>query len=370
MIKLINSTRDWNYFKDEYIKAFVDVGSKGQFIQGYQVKNFEKELGKYLGVKHVISCANGTDALQIALMSLNLSSGDEVIVPAFTYIATVEVLLLLGLKPVYADIDSDSFNIDIDSISRVYTNRTKVIIPVHLFGKPANMDRIKQFADSKGLKIIEDAAQSLGSRCVVDKSLTHTGTGTDIGTTSFFPTKNLSCFGDGGAIFTNSDELAKLIRMIANHGQSEKYVHDLVGVNSRLDALQANILLLKLKRLDKDNKHRIMIANLYTSMLKEIDEIKCPESGGEFSHIYHQYSILTPSEDFRNKLREHLSREGIETGLYYPMPIYRQKAYYDESVTCPVSESCSRRILSLPINPYITSKEALTVVEKIISHVK
>ena len=301
------------------------------FINGPVVKEFQNNLQNYLNVRHVIPCANGTDALQIALMALDLKKGDEVITTNFSFASTIEVILLLGLKPVIVDIDPRTFNIDPSLIESKITKKTKVIIPVHLFGQSCRIEEIIEIANKNNLQVIEDNAQALGAKYKFSNSEKQmSGTIGDIGTTSFFPSKNLGCYGDGGAIFTNSDNLAYKMRGIVNHGMYERYYHDEIGVNSRLDSIQAAILNVKLKYLDKYNIRRQESANSYNLAFEKIEKIKTPfvESDIE-SHVYHQYTIKVPAET-RDELAEHLSKNNIPFGIYYPLGFHEQKAYKQE----------------------------------------
>lgn len=340
--------------KSELDKAIQNVIGSSVFIKGHEVTSFENELANYLGVKHVIGCANGTDAIQIALMALGLEKGDEVIVPAFTYPAAIEVIVLLGLKPIMVDINIESFNIDISKIESKITHMTKAIIPVHLFGQSAEMEAIIRIAKKYNLFIIEDNAQSLGAMYTFsngDKK--RTGTIGHIGTTSFFPSKNLGCMGDGGAIMTNDDELARKIRMIANHGQRELYVHEVIGVNSRLDSIQAAILRVKLKHLNSYETKRNIAAHYYDTFFSEHKELIIPFRSVFSTHVFHQYTIRLLSNIDRNKLRKYLLDNGIQTMVYYPTVACNQMAYSSEANTIndfPMSELASQTVISLPIH--------------------
>jgi dTDP-4-amino-4,6-dideoxygalactose transaminase len=324
------------------------------FIKGQEVASFENELANYLGVKHVIGCGNGTDAIQIALMALRLEKGDEVIVPACTYPAAIEVILLLGLKPIMVDIDIQSYNLDVSKIESKITSRTKVIIPVHLFGQSAEMETIVHIAQKHNLFIIEDNAQSLGVLYTFSNGYKkRTGTIGHIGTTSFFPSKNLGCMGDGGAIMTNDDELARKIRMIANHGQRELYVHEMIGVNSRLDSLQAAILRVKLKHLDSYENKRNEAAQYYDSYFANNEELMIPTRGAYSSHVFHQYTISLSKKVNRNNLRQYMLGKGIQTMIYYPTVACNQLAYSSEnnnSLDFPMSELATQTVMSLPIH--------------------
>ncbi len=304
---------------DEAIQGVIDSSA---FINGPEVKNFQTELESYLNVKHVIPCGNGTDALQIALMALDLKPGDEVITADFTFAATVEVIHLLGLKSVLVDVDYETFLIDPEKIRAAITPKTKAIIPVHLFGQCANMDEINQIAKEYNLFVIEDTAQGIGADFKGEKA----GTIGTIGTTSFFPSKNLGCYGDGGAIFTNDDALAHKMRGICNHGMYQRYYHDEIGVNSRLDSIQAAILRVKLHHLDEYNKARRKAADFYNEAFYELPEVLTPIKSEDSTHVYHQYTLRITNGK-RNELKEFLESKGIPAMIYYPVPLRKQKAY-------------------------------------------
>ena len=346
MVDLISQYQD---IKSEVDAAMQEVVASAQFIKGPKVAAFEANLGTYLGAKHVIGCANGTDALQIALMALDLQPGDEVIVPSFTYVATAEVIALLGLKPIMIDVELDSFNINVDLVAAAITEKTKAIIPVHLFGQSTDMQPIMDLAKALKIPVIEDNAQAIGA---VYNGQQKAGTIGDIGCTSFFPSKNLGCYGDGGAIFTNSDELDAKIRMIANHGQSRRYYHDSIGVNSRLDALQAVVLDIKLKRLDQYNAARQKAAAYYDAAFKNIATLQTPIQAKHSTHVFHQYTLRIKNGQ-RDALQTFLKERGIPTGIYYPVPLYRQKAYqhyFDQSQALPNTELLCQEVLSLPMH--------------------
>ena len=365
-ISMVDLKSQYTRLKSDIDKAIAGVIDQSNFIKGSALKNFEQELAQYLNVKHVIGVGNGTDALQIALMSLDLSPGDEVIVPAFTYVASAEVIGLLGLKPIMVDVDLNNFNILIKNLDKVITSRTKAIIPVHLYGQSAPMDDVIDFARKHNLFIIEDNAQSLGSTYQSRSNKSHkTGTIGHIGCTSFFPSKNLGCFGDGGAIFTNNDELADKMRMIANHGQSQKYVHDRIGVNSRLDSIQAAILRVKLRELDDFNKRRQNVAKIYDDEFSSIKGIITPYREKYTEHVYHQYTIKV-DESKRDQLKSFLSDFKIPSMIYYPIPLYKQKAFssYYDGQGLTNTEALCKQVLSLPMHTeldneiqyYITNK--------------
>lgn len=365
-ISMVDLKSQYVRLKSDIDSAIAGVIDQTNFIKGSALKNFEQELAQYLNVKHVIGVGNGTDALQIALMSLDLSPGDEVIVPAFTYVATAEVIGLLGLKPVMVDIDSNNFNIFTNELEKVITTKSKAIVPVHLYGQSAPMDDIIDFAEKHNLYIIEDNAQSLGCNYHFgNNKSSKTGTIGHIGCTSFFPSKNLGCFGDGGAISTNDDQLADKMRMIANHGQSQKYVHDRIGVNSRLDSIQAAILRVKLRELDDFNKRRQNVAKIYDDEFSSIKGIITPYREKYTEHVYHQYTIKV-DESKRDQLKSFLSDFKIPSMIYYPIPLYKQKAFssYYAGTGLINTEALCKQVLSLPIHTemdneiqyYITNK--------------
>ena len=343
----------------KFIKKEVDEGIKkvienSTFINGPSVKEFQFDLEQYIGVKHVIPCANGTDALQIALMSLNLSPGDEVITSDFTFAATVEVISLLGLTPVLVDVDEVTFNINPQEINKAITDKTRVIIPVHLFGQSADMDQILKIAKNNDLYVIEDNAQGIGSEY---KSLNNksykTGSMGNLSATSFFPSKNLGAYGDGGAIFTNDDELANVIKGIVNHGMYKRYYHDVIGVNSRLDSIQASILKVKLKYLDYYNERRKEAAIRYSLILKNFDGIIVPKVvSGCNSHVFHQYTIRIKN-NLRDNLVKYLNENSIPCGIYYPVPLHLQKAYKNERYiedNFRVTNKIVNEVISLPMH--------------------
>ena len=354
------------------IKAEVDSAIQGvleatNFIQGEPVRLFEKNLAEWIGVKHVVSCANGTDALQLALMALGLKPGDEVIVPTFTYVATAEVIALLGLRPILVDVDSQTFNIDIEAASNLITSRTKAIVPVHLYGQCANMERIMRFAVSHNLYVVEDTAQAIGAEVEFsDGSTRKAGTIGHIGTTSFFPSKNLGCFGDGGAIFTNDDNLAAELKMIANHGQRIKYYHDVVGVNSRLDTIQAAILDVKLKHLNSYCEARQKAAAYYDSALKHVEQISIPVRSSFSTHVFHQYTIKIDGRYSRDELKSYLAEQGIPSMVYYPLPLHKQKAYLEfmlGDIDYPISTMLCSSVLSLPMHTHLKQDELEYIVD-------
>jgi len=339
--------------KSEVDTAIANVIDNTAFINGPAVKEFQVDLEKYLGVKHVIPCANGTDALQIAMMALDLKPGDEVITADFTYVATAEVIGLLGLKPVLVDVYPDTFDINIEAIEKAITPKTKAIVPVHLFGQCADMERVNAVAKKHNLFVIEDVAQAIGADYTfADGKKAKDGTIGTIGCTSFFPSKNLGCYGDGGAIYTNDDALAAKMRVIASHGQTTLYVHDLLGVNSRLDSIQAAILKIKLKHLDEYAAARNKAAAFYDKAFANHAKIKTPKRVKNSTHVFHQYTLQLEGVD-RAELREFLANKGIPAMIYYPIPLHMQKAYLDPRYKAgdfPVTEKLCASVLSLPMH--------------------
>ena len=368
MVDLNGQYRKIRWQVNREIKKVINSSS---FINGPIVKEFQNNLQKYVDVKHVIPCANGTDALQIALMALELKSGDEIITTNFSFASTIEVILLLGLKPVVVDIDPRTFNINPSLIQDKITDKTKAIIPVHLYGQSCRMEEILEIANKNNLQIIEDNAQALGSRYKFSNSQRQmSGSIGDIATTSFFPSKNLGCYGDGGAIFTNSDNLAYKMRGIVNHGMYERYYHDEIGVNSRLDSIQAAILNVKLKYLDKYNKRRQEAANHYNAAFENIDQIEVPFIESDIdSHVYHQYTLKIINGK-RDELADHLLKNNIPFGIYYPLGFHEQKAYKQEFVSdndFPVTNKVKNQVISLPMHTELSKKQIKFISNTIIS---
>ena len=368
-IRMVDLKSQYDKIKTAIDAAMDDVISSTAFIKGRQVGEFEDDLKKYLGVKHVIGCGNGTDALQIALMALNLQPGDEVITPDFTFISTVEVVALMGLKPVLVDVDPGTFNMRPESVEQAITKKTRVILPVHLFGQCADMSRILEIAGRHQLFVIEDAAQATGTDFYMKDGVTKkAGTMGISGCTSFFPSKSLGCYGDGGAIFTNDDELALKMRITANHGMKIRYHYDFIGINSRLDTLQAAILKEKLRYLDKYSQARQSAAEYYDNAFKAVGKITVPARAPYSSHIFHQYTIKLKDTD-RQQMQEYLKSKGIPSMIYYPIPLHRQKAY--GYLGCrdgqfPVTEALCESVLSLPIHTELDTEQ----LQYITGHVK
>jgi UDP-2-acetamido-2-deoxy-ribo-hexuluronate aminotransferase len=351
-IQMVDLQGQYQHIKEDIAIEIQRTLDTAAFINGGQVKEFQQDLEVYLGVKHVIPCANGTDALQIAMMALNLKRGDEVIVPSFTYVATAEVIALLDLVPVMVDVDPNTFNITSDIIEKAVTPRTKAIVPVHLFGQSADIEPIMALAKKHNLYVIEDNAQAIGSDYTfVNGHVQKSGTIGHIGCTSFFPSKNLGCYGDGGALMTNDDDLAATIRMVANHGQKKKYFHSVVGVNSRLDSLQAGILKVKLKQLDTYAAARNKAAAFYDNSLKNTEGVIIPQRQANSTHVFHQYTLLIKNGK-RNALQAYLQEKGIPTMIYYPVPLYKQEAFatYYSGEPHAVTESLCDSVLSLPMH--------------------
>jgi dTDP-4-amino-4,6-dideoxygalactose transaminase len=359
----------YKHIKTDVDSAIASVIDKAQFINGPEVHAFQKELEDFLGVKHVIPCANGTDALQIALMSLGLKPGDEVITPSFTYIATTEVMALLGLTPVFVEVDEHTFCIDPKAIEQAITSKTKAIVPVHLYGQAANMEEIMSIANNHNLFVVEDNAQAMGCEFrFSDGNIQKTGTIGHIGCTSFFPSKNLGCFGDGGAICTNDDELAANMRMIANHGQSKRYYHDIVGCNSRLDSIQAAVLRIKLRKLNEYNLARRTLAHRYNEVFSQLSELIVPFEAPYSTHVFHQYTLKLRG-DKRDELNEYLAKQDIPSMIYYPVPAHRQRmfdAFAEEGKELPLTDWLTERVISLPMHTEMEDDQ----LDYICSHVK
>ena len=367
-IQMVDLKSQYMKIKPQVDNAINDVLSSTQFINGEHVKSFQKELANYLGVKHVITCANGTDALQISMMALGLKSGDEVITPSFTYIATAEVIGLLGLKPVFVDCDPKTFNISVEEVEKAITKKTKAIVPVHLFGQSSDMKSIMNLAKKHDLFVIEDNAQAIGSDYLGFNKPQKTGTIGNIGCTSFFPSKNLGCYGDGGAMMTNDDELAEKLRMIANHGQSKRYYHDMVGCNSRLDNIQAAVLRIKLKELDQYIQNRQKAANYYDQNLKELNQLTLPYRSMESNHVFHQYTLKLNENIKRDELIEFLAKKNIPAMVYYPVPAHHQKMFSEipnSHTNMKVTNELSSRVFSLPMHTELSSLQQDFIIDNL-----
>lgn len=368
-IQMVDLKSQYEQIKEEVNTGIQEVLDTTAFIKGGKVNDFQHNLEKYLGVKHVIPVGNGTDALQIALMALNLQPGDEVITPTFTFIATAEVVALLGLTPVVVDVDPDTFNISIESVRKAITPRTKAIVPVHLFGQNADMEAIVEIAKEYQLIVLEDACQSIGSTYTFkDGTTVQSGCMGHIGCTSFFPSKNLGCYGDGGAIFTNDDELAAKMRSIANHGMVVRYYHDVVGVNSRLDSIQAAVLDVKLKYLDKYTKARQQAAAYYDKAFTGCEKITIPARNASSTHVFHQYTIKLNDVD-RTNVQKQLSERNIPAMIYYPVPLHLQKAYKNDRYQqgdFPHAEMLCSCVLSLPMHTELDEEQLKYITENLL----
>ncbi|MFO8087957.1 MAG: DegT/DnrJ/EryC1/StrS family aminotransferase [Bacteroidales bacterium] len=371
-IRMVDLKGQYEKIKPEIDQAMNEVIESTAFINGPAVKHFATNLENYLGVKHVIPCGNGTDALQVALMALDLKPGDEVITSTFTFIATAEVIALLQLKPVLVDADPDTFNIDPNKVEKAITDKTKVIIPVHLFGQTSDMDRIMNIAKEHKLSVIEDSCQAIGAKYSSNGGNTmQAGTIGHMGCTSFFPSKNLGAFGDGGAVFTNDEHLAEKLRAIVNHGSFKKYYHDYVGVNSRLDSLQAAILNVKLKYLDDYIAARQKAAQFYDQRLGDCSRLKVPARTAFSTHVFHQYTLTLDSAVDRDAMQQFLKEHKVPAMVYYPVPLHLQKAYREEGKTegtMPVAEDLAGRVISLPMHTELDENQLDYICKKVIEY--
>ena len=367
-IQMVDLKSQYEKIKDDIDNAVLETINSTQFINGPQVKKFAQNLSNFTGAKHIIPCANGTDALQISLMALDLNPGDEIICPSFTYVATAEVIGLLGLTPVMADVDPNTFNITAQLIEPLINSKTKAIVPVHLFGQSCDMEGILKLAKKYNLYVIEDNAQAIGAKYTFqDGSIKSTGTIGDIGTTSFFPSKNLGCYGDGGAIFTNNDELASKLQMIANHGQKVKYYHKLIGCNSRLDSIQASILNIKLTHLNEYSAARNIMASKYDEVFSTIEDLEIPVRQVNSTHVFHQYTLKTKPE-LRDRIIRHLKEKEIPAMIYYPVPLYKQEAfshYVEDEFEIPNVERLCQSVFSLPIHTEIESSKQDYIIQEV-----
>ncbi|QKJ64826.1 DegT/DnrJ/EryC1/StrS aminotransferase family protein [Flavobacterium sp. M31R6] len=372
-IQMVDLKTQYHHIKEEIDNAVIDCIGSTAFINGPAVKEFQTSLEKYLNVKHVIPCANGTDSLQIAMMALGLERGDEVICPSFTYVATAEVIGLLGLIPVMVEVDENTFNITAEIIEKAITLRTKVIVPVHLYGQSCDMEPIMKLANKYNLFVIEDNAQAIGATYTFSDGRTaKTGTIGHIGSTSFFPSKNLGCYGDGGALMTNEDELAQKMRMIANHGQEKKYYHKVLGCNSRLDTIQATILNIKLRHLDNYSQARNQMASFYDTAFAAIEEIQVPKRQSNSTHVFHQYTLRIKNGK-RDELQKFLSEKGIPSMIYYPLPLYKQEAFQqfvNSDFKLDVTEILCNEVISLPVHTEMELESMEYVCSQVISFFK
>lgn len=384
-IQMVDLQTQYQQIKETVDNSIQDVLNSSSYINGPLVKDFQKDLEDYLGVKHVIPCANGTDALQIAMMGLGLEQGDEVITADFTFAATVEVIALLKLTPVLVDVEADTFNIDIEALKKAITPKTKAIVPVHLFGQVANMDAVMEIAKQHHLFVIEDNAQAIGANYTFkDGTQKKAGTIGNVGTTSFFPSKNLGCYGDGGAIFTNDDELAHILRGIVNHGMYERYYHDVVGVNSRLDSIQAGVLKAKLPHLDTYCNARRNAARFYNTAFANNTNIITPTAKSNKTsacnsicnvcdcHVFHQYTLQITNGK-RDELHKHLLENGIPNAIYYPVALHSQKAYKDDRYNeddFPVTNELVKTVISLPMHTELDNEQLTFITQTIVNFLK
>ena len=372
-IQMVDLQRQYRKIKPEIDEAIQTVINSAAFVKGAQVEQFARHLESYTGAKHVIPVANGTEALQIALMALGLKPGDEVITPTFTFIATAEVVALLGLTPVVVDVEWGTMNMSVEAVRKAITPKTKAIVPVHLFGQCADIEPLLSLAREHNLYIVEDTAQAIGAKYTFSDGRTaQAGTIGEIGCTSFFPSKNLGCYGDGGALFTNDDELAQRIRIIANHGMTIRYHHDMIGVNSRLDTIQAAILDTKLPHLDEYIAARQRAAEYYDKVFAGCDKIRIPERSRNSTHVFHQYTLRITGAN-RDAVREALTKAGVPAMVYYPIPLHMQKAYQDaryKQGDFPVAERLAACVLSLPMHTELDDEQLSYITEQVLNAVK
>lgn len=369
---MVDLVRQHAPIRAEIDAAIARVLDTGAFIKGPDVGAFAEELAAYLGVRHVIPCGNGTDALQLALMALGVGPGDEVITTGFTFIATVEVVGLLGARPVLVDVNPCTFNIDAEEVRRAITPRTKAIVPVHLFGQPADMDRLLAISGETGVPVVEDNAQGIGARWFGEagrrEDAPMTGTMGALGTTSFFPSKNLGCAGDGGAVFTNDDALAEQVAMLANHGMKKRYHHEAIGINSRLDTMQAALLRVKLPHLDRWNAARQAAADRYDELFADVPGVRTPYRDPRATHVFHQYTLRLDERLDRDACVAALAAAGVPSGVYYPVPGHRQAAFAQwdlASVDQTQSDRLARTVLSLPMHPELTASEQTYISDQV-----
>ena len=372
-IEMVDLCSQYEKIKGEIDRGIEEVMESCAFVKGRKVGEFEKHLSEYLGVRHVIAVGNGSDALTIALMALGLQKGDEVITSAFSFVSAVEAISLLGLKPVLADVERDTMNISVDAVRRAITERTRAIVPVHLFGQNADMEPLLQLAKERGLYVIEDACQSIGAAYQFrDGRKGMSGCMGDMGCTSFFPSKNLGCYGDGGALFTNDDIFAAKARSIANHGMGERYHYDTVGINSRLDSIQAAVLDAKLTHLDEYTAARRAAAAAYDSALRGAEGLVLPTKAPYTTHVYHQYTVRIEGKD-RNEVRKRLADRGVPSMIYYPIPLHQQKAYralgYKEG-DFPVSERLASTVLSLPMHTELDEEQLQYIADSLMTAIE
>lgn len=373
-IQMVDLKTQYLRYKEEIDEAVIQVLGSTAYINGPAVKSFQANMETYLGVKHVIPCANGTDALQVAMMALDLKPGDEVIVPSFTYISTAEVVALLGFKPVMVDVDKDTFNITAEIIEKAITPKTKAIVPVNLFGQCCDLEAIMELGKAHNLYVIEDNAQAIGADFTFrDGHTQKAGTVGHIGGTSFYPSKNLGAYGDGGALYTNDDELAAMMRMVANHGQNKRYYHKHVGVNSRLDSIQAAILDIKLRHLDEFAAERRKAADYYDAAFADIEALQTPVRSDFSTHVFHQYTLIM-KEGSREELQAALKEQGIPSMIYYPVPLYKQEAFKGASANeveaLPVTDYLCDRVVSLPMHSELTEDALKHITDQVRAYYK
>jgi len=370
-ILMVDLVGQYDKIKDEINQNIINSLQKGKFINGPIVKEFSQNLANFLNVKHVVPCANGTDALQIAYMALGLKSSDEIICPSWTYISTAEAAAIIGVKTIFCDVDPNTFNVTAEFIEPLITKKTKAIVVVHLYGQSCDMEPILNLAKKHNLKVIEDNAQSIGCEYSFSNGeKKYTGTMGDIGTTSFYPTKNLGAYGDGGAIFTNDDKLAKKIKMIANHGQSKKYHHKTIGCNSRLDSIQAEVLNVKFKYLNDYNNARNQMAENYNKAFKSVEQLQIPELNKNSTHVYHQYTLKVLNGK-RDDLMKYLEQNKIETRVYYPIPVHKQKAFSNYSnISLINTDELATSCLSLPIHSEIENSSQKYIIDNVLNFFK
>ncbi|MBS1565317.1 MAG: DegT/DnrJ/EryC1/StrS family aminotransferase [Bacteroidetes bacterium] len=375
-IQMVDLKKQYAHIKDDIDKGIHDVLDSSAFINGKPVQEFADDLAAYLGSRYVIPCANGTDALQIAMMALGLQPGDEVITPSFTFVATTEVIALLRLQPVFVDVDKKTFCIDPEAVRKAITPRTKAIIPVHLYGQAANLEEIMKIAREHNLFVIEDNAQAIGGDFTFGSgTVKKTGTIGTIGTTSFFPSKNLGCYGDGGAIFTDDEALANRLKMVANHGQSKRYYHDLVGCNSRLDTIQAAVLKVKLKKLDGYIAARRKAADFYDQAFANHPKITTPFRAAWSGHVFHQYTLLVEGGNdtaaYRDGLQQFLASHQVPSMIYYPVPCHRQQmfaAFGGSNYQLPVTDWLTERVISLPMHTELDTEQLEFITGKVLEY--
>ncbi len=370
-ILMVDLVGQYEKIKDEINQNIINSLQDGKFINGPIVNEFSKNLSNFLNVKYVIPCANGTDALQIAYMALGLKSSDEIICPSWTYISTAEAAAILGIKPVFCDVDSKTFNVTAEFIEPLITKKTKAIVVVHLYGQSCDMEAILNLAKKHNLRVIEDNAQAIGCEYTFSNGeKKYTGTMGDIGTTSFYPTKNLGAYGDGGAIFTNNDDLAHKIKMYSNHGESERYHHDIIGINSRLDSIQAEVLSVKLKYLITFNNSRNIMANIYNQAFKDVKELQIPFQLCNSTHVFHQYTLKVQNSK-RGDLMKYLEQNGIETRVYYPIPVHKQNAFSKYSnISLINTDELTTSCLSLPIHTEIENSSQKYIIDNVLKFFK